>query len=84
MKIKKNQLNQRFSKLLAIEYMTTLYAKETIMAISPAPALATGPVHHSWDMHTTMRPMALTMVHTAANPLGKLGCLGLFQACSIS
>ena len=36
-----------FSRERVIEYMTTLYAKDTIIAISPVPAFATGPVHHS-------------------------------------
>lgn len=44
----------------------TLYTNDTIIAISPVPALATGPVHSSCDMQTTISPIEVTNVNTAA------------------
>lgn len=58
----------------------TLYAKEMIIAMSPVPAAATGPVHHTCDMHTTMSPIDDTIVNMAAQPRARLGCAGTFHA----
>ena len=64
--------------------MSTLYTNETIIAMSPVPPRATGPVHQPWDMHTAMSGIEVSIVQIAAYPRARLGCDGTFHASAIA